>query len=696
MTYAKGTPRRKTLLTLRWLAVALTCLILLRPNLVFVDRHEEPSTLVLLADRSKSMILRDMWADQSRWEAMSKMLAGSQSALERLAEKLSIRQFVFDRVLGEGEILTQTPDGDRTNIGDALGEIVKRTAGERLGAVIILSDGTNTSGAPPLSIARQFSAQKVPIYTFGFGRETVSEQVRDLAARNILTSPTVFVKNRMSVRGEFTAPGFGGQTFPVKLLLDGEVEARGSVTIASDSNRGTVELSAIPKRPGDIKVTLEVEPQTGELLTDNNSMSTYITALAGGISVLEIEGKYRFWEPKFLRWALDRSPDIELTQLYLLDSSGTASTIPPELLQPGKFDVILLGDVAARQFTVDQMNALRDLVNKGTGLAMLGGYTSFGPGGWGTSPLADILPVVMSPVDGQIQEPLPMLPTDTGNRHYLLRLSSKSPQDNEKLWQQLRPLDGASQWKGLKAGAIVLAKSSDGKPLLVAQDYGRGRVIAFAGDTTWRWRRGEEGIDVHARFWRQMILWLSHREELAGTEIKVHLERRRLGTGQKLPIEVRVESADGKIVSDANVQGMVTTPSGAEVPVDLFRQGDKYQGVFWQTEEAGDYKVRVVATRNSKDLGATEVRFLVYDEDVEMQQLAADLQLLRSISELTGGTYHTPDQLRKFLEELEPEKLNLEVDAQTYESLWDRWETLLLFAFLIATEWFIRKRHNLP
>ena len=58
----------------------------------------------------------------------------------------------------------------------------------------------------------------------------------------------------------------------------------------------------------------------------------------------------------------------------------------------------------------------------GAGLMMIGGYDSFGPGGWGNSPLAELLPVEMHVGDGQLNQPLRMVPTPAGLRHYILRL----------------------------------------------------------------------------------------------------------------------------------------------------------------------------------------------------------------------------------------------------------------------------------
>ena len=178
-----------------------------------------------------------------------------------------------------------------------------------------MTDGTNTSGVSPLQVARQFRSTKTPIHTFGYGQEVISDQARDLIALSIRTSPTVFAKNRLPVTGEFDIAGFAEQPINVRLLFNGVEQAKGEFRSAEAATRLLAELQAVPTIPGDLKVTIEASV-AGDRQSSNNAISTWVTVLSGGVSVLEIEGKYRFWEPKYVRWALDQSADIELSQIF--------------------------------------------------------------------------------------------------------------------------------------------------------------------------------------------------------------------------------------------------------------------------------------------------------------------------------------------------------------------------------------------
>ena len=136
-------------------------------------------------------------------------------------------------------------------------------------------------------------------------------------------------------------------------------------------------------------------PQSGELVTTNNEASTFVTVLKGGVNVLYLEGALRV-DQKFLRRSLDASPDIKVDFIRL--DARNPQQRPPDLaerFERGKYDVYILGDVDASLFTAEELQRLTNVVKQGAGLVMLGGFHTFGPGGYAETPLAEVLPVAM-------------------------------------------------------------------------------------------------------------------------------------------------------------------------------------------------------------------------------------------------------------------------------------------------------------
>ena len=100
------------------------------------------------------------------------------------------------------------------------------------------------------------------------------------------------------------------------------------------------------------------------------------------------------------------------------------------------------------------------------------------------------------------------------------------------------------------------------------------------------------------------------------------------------------------------------------------------------------------AARQSIGLGA-EARFIVFDQDLELHNPAADFALLEEISRITGGTGVPPGDLSAHLKKLARLGLNVEVTRISRILLWDNWPILAIFVCAITLEWFLRKRRGL-
>jgi hypothetical protein len=322
---------------------------------------------------------------------------------------------------------------------------------------------------------------------------------------------------------------------------------------------------------------------------------------------------------------------------------------------------------------------------------MLGGRRSFGPGGFANSPAAVVLPVTIHPGDQQIQKLIPVRPTQQGLAHFVMRLGSE--QETPRIWESLHPLDGATGFTGVKGQARVLAESPDGLPVIVAQDFGQGRTMAIAGDTTRHWyRQSEQGLRHHRRFWRQVVLWLAKKEQAGEHRVWLELAKRRVARRESLEVATGAEDEQGNPLADAEFEVTVTPPGGTPAPLRMASQGERRKGTFFATDAAGEYLVSVVARHKGEELGAPRTaRFLVFEDDAELANPAADLTLLGQIADLTGGQYTPPERLASLYDSLCKKDLHLEIDRLTQVRLWDNAYFFLIFVAVMTAEWALRK-----
>lgn len=695
-------------LGLRLAAVLLCVVAALRPSVIFQEKKKLPSSLLFLIDSSRSMSITDEARGKSRSAVARETLTDALEIGKKLGDDVTVKSYRFDTGLREdppGE--PAEPQGRGTALGQALLDAFRRDQGTRVSAIVVLSDGANNSGVSPLIVARQLRAQQVPIITVPFGGENAGSKSRDVAIRDFVAGPTVYVKNVLDVKGTLVARGFPGQTLEVELLVEGQTDPVAVQRVKVPEGTEVVPFSGlkyVPQSatPSEKRITLRVKPKEGELVQSNNSISTFITVLKGGLNVLFVQGPHSPWEQKFLMRSIVTSPDIQ-GDLRIVRSAARRGEgeLKDEDFAPGRYDVYILSDLPADYLTQTQQALLARGVEKGAGLIMLGGRSSFGPGGWGSTELARVMPVVMSPRDGQVEPKagVKFVPNPRALESFLLQVGPNRA-ESARVWAGLPPLPGINHLGVLKANALVLGQTPDDRPepVMVGSEVGNGRVLAFGGET-WVWARsGGEGREAHRKFWRQGIFWLAHKEDKGENEVKISLDTRRISTGQKLDFGVSARDAKGEPMTGLTYETKVELEGSDAAKfsekVDLFNNGQESRGTFIANQAPpGDYRVSVVASRDGKEVGRDSARFLVYQDDREMENPAADRASLRQIAEASGGESLPAENLAKYLRSLRG-KMFTESFSQTERKVWDNWPFLLAFATLLTLEWWVRKRHG--
>jgi uncharacterized membrane protein len=721
--------RRRTLLGLRIGIFLLVIAALLRPTHLFTEMKRLPATLVLLVDRSRSMQVEDELGGKSRFEALRATLADAAPELRELADNYEIKVYEFDAEIEAVEVkdgiakLAEKPDGKQSAIGAAIEDVLRREAGKRLAGVVLASDGAQEALPPrhtrPQIAVRRLADLGTPLYTVTFGRERAASQSRDVAITELLVNPTVYVKNELALAGMLRVDGLANQDIPVQVLFEtapGKMEVVATLRPRATENSQIVPINAsfIPTVPGERKLTLRAAPGEGvsELVTTNNELSTFVTVLDGGLRVLYLEGRPRP-EMTFIRRSLDASPDIQVDARVYDNRKDWPLDLTKEF-EPGAYDVYIIGDLDSEAlWSADRpanLNALVKAVDQGAGLIMLGGYHSFWPGGYHNTPLRQILPLAVDDLavaDRQrfedpprkelhIPGPIAMLPDARFPDVSFMQLAPRS--ENLAAWEKLPPLKGAHRFRKLKDAArpFAVGPAPNREVLMAAIEHGSGRVLAFAGDSTYQWRLHGFGA-IHKRFWRQVILWLAHVDESGAGDVFVRLPQRRFNPGQRVVFSAGVKAIEPEVIANAKLEAEVILPNGTRQPVRLSRQGDEVTGDFLDTQLPGDYKIVVTGSHEGADLGKAEGRFTVHFQDLELDNASARPMMLAQLSQMTPprGRSVPPESLRDLLNELKETPPEMIAQSQTKYTPWDRPEFFILLVGMLCTEWYLRKRWGL-
>lgn len=720
--------RRFVLLAMRISVILLAGVAMLRPGCIRYTSRQESAVLAIAVDVTRSMTLPETPGEPAtRYEAEQQALRNVAPLIEELQKNVEVEVFAYDSQVTSlpieaGEVsFPAEPNGEQTDLAAAVYETLLRQRGKRLLGLIVLGDGAQTAFNSPIelpAVQRELHDLQAPLYAVGFGPigdDAVSE---DVSVVSFPDQRDVFVKNEMLIQGAIRVRHFVNKEIPVSLIIEKDdrvISTLGPEMIVAGEKDETIDVAFrySPQEPGQYKLTLKAADQRGELVTRNNELSAYLTVLEGGLKVLFLTGELR-WEGNFLRRSLDASQDIELDFQWI--DKRRRDTWPVDIrreLAGDEYDVIILGDLDSAALYANgaadsSMRSLATAVSKGKGLITLGGYNAYGPGGYGNSPLAALLPITFGdrerqPVGQPIttfdlhhEGPLVMLPTGD---HYLTMLGPDA--DNESIWRSLPPLTGANKFKTVKPTARVLAESEEGIPLLVASEYGQGRVLAFAGDSSWQWwMRGSR--DAHRRFWRQVVLWLARREGVENDDVWIKLRQRRFNPGSEMTFVAGARTGLNQPVTDADWNVQVTQPDGSIKTANMTLQGEEYQGKFPIGDLPGTYSISISAAQQGRSLGEASAQFMVFDHDVELSNPAAEhdrLKRLTAATEEAGGKFLQPHELADALREIMARPLETESLVKEKwrlgDTWWDAWLAFLAFATLLIGEWALRKKWGL-
>jgi len=527
---------------------------------------------------------------------------------------------------------------------------------------VLVSDGADTSEASLGNALLGMKADKLPVFAVGVGGERLP---RDIQIDRVTTPRTVLKNASLLLDVVVRESGYAGQTVTVDVEDEGHIVGSEKVQLPADGSPATVRVRATAAEAGPRLFKFKVAPQPGELVTQNNERDALIKVRDSSERILYYEGEPRF-EMKFLNRAveddknlhvvtLQRTAENKFLRVKVDGPDELAGGFPKTRDELFKYRGLILGSVEAGAFSGEQLQMIADFVDRrGGGLLMLGGARSFGEGGYGGTPVADVLPLAIDPKT-HASDPtgiarLKIAPTRVGQSHAVALIADTEAASLER-WPKLPLLTTPNAPLPVKPAASVLLNGVDERgrtiPVLAAQQFGRGKAIAFPVQDSWEWQMHASiplEDQTHEHLWRQMMRWLI---EGVPDQVDVRMSSERVEPGEPVTIDAAVVDPSYNDVNDATVVAQVARPGGTTINVPLQWTGKRdgqYSGTFVSTD-TGAYEVSVDATRANQPLGSGVAYVRAAPADAEFFDPTMHAAPLRRIAEETGGRFYTADAL---------------------------------------------------
>ena len=700
---------RALLAAARIIVFLLIIVCLLRPRLAFEHVTEYQACAVVLADISTSMEAKDCPPEGSRYEALKAILDDNVNRINKIRQKCDYRFATFAGTFQRAETRPEAPSGARTNLGHAFAEVMRDLRGAPTAGIVLLSDGRNNGQVDPIRAAKQLG---VPVFAVRLGAAKGSSVFTDSSIQTFDCPERIFVDNIavVTVRAAYDGPEVNAPTNVTLKAYDKSGEDSGAkgepsfhrtqqITTPKPGKTEDVEFEYQPETEGIKRLVATVTPADKDANVRNNTKEIFVRASKSALRVLLVEGEVR-WEYKFLRRAIAAAANIKLMAVnaFLAGESDSSKLLPGQEKDWAGLSLIVLGDIPAGRFTPSQLARIKKFVADGGALLMIGGFNTLGPGGYGSTPVAQVLPVDVKESDAQTLDALRVVPTEDGLEHNILAFGPT--EETRKIWESLPPLSGYTKVTGVKPAARVLVRTPGNDPILVVQNYEKGRTAVFAADTTWRWIFNQgKFARYHKAFWRQLVQWLTKSGYGGvGGGIWCETDRLRYLTGDTPVLTVR---ASGKKVENAKISAVISGP-GMKINMRIAdRPGQHVLGLPEPMKKSGAYEITVTAripesakAKGEKDLEA-KTRFVVQEIDIENENPGADPKLLAQVAAVTGGaSFEREDASQAFQKILDGADIGKKV-VDTYRRLWDNMYMYFALGGLLCVEWIVRKRKGL-
>ena len=583
---------------LRLIAWALLALALANPSLLQEDREPLKSVVAVIVDQTDSQKLdgRDLQTETAR------------SSIKDLLKRFP--QFEVREIIAKNGAASNSDAS--TALVDALKSGLQDVPPKRIAGAILLTDG-QVHDVPKSGSELPI---KAPIHTLLTGKSNDSDRrvvIRKAPRFGIVGESQEIVYEVKDTNID------SSDLVEIRVYIDGELSSVEQVQSGQESSF----FFDVP-HGGKTIIELRADVVEGEITPVNNQVFTVLEGIRENLRVLLVSGEPHAGERTW-RNLLKSDASVDLVHFTILRPPEKQDGTPINQLsliafptrelfieKIDEFDLIIFDRYKRRGvLPVLYFDNIARYLTDGGAILVAAGPEHAGPASIHQTRLAPVMPIEPT---GEITE-APFRPkiSDAGRRHPVTRdlpgLQAIASKEEPKWSRWFRIIDG----KNAQGDTIMEA---EGKPLLVLNRPGKGRIAMLMSDHVWLWARGFEGGGPHTQLLRRLGHWLMKEPELDEEALRANAK------GEVLRIERQTMGDDpGKLT--------LLTPDGKTVNLDFKDNGSGKFIAEHKADRLGLYRLANGDLTALAHVGPSNPR--------EYAEVVSTDRLLAPIAKATGG-----------------------------------------------------------
>jgi len=699
------------------LAIAALVLAVLRPVRIAATESVVGARVLILADASRSMALRQ-GAAGTRGDVRDRAVT---SLVKHARETRAL-------VLGFGDsaprpIDLAAADGSNSRAGrsdlSAALRALATSADERPRAIIVVSDGrldAPAEGATREAVQALAKSLDVPIHTVA----TTRDALPDASIRKVATAGAAVAHVPFPLHVEVgCAGGLACDDLSVtvrELREDGPAALLATGLAHVKDGKGSIDLTVTLERAGARVLDVSLTAPQGDTVPENDHRLLTFHVARERVRVLHVAGRPTS-DVRALREWLKSDASVDVVAFFILRTPTDDTHAEPQDLalipfpvdelfseHLPSFDAVVLQDFDAQPYGLEKhLPALARYVRDGGGLIMVGGPNSFVGGGYADTPLGNangVLPVRLNGAPSATANDTASFEpawTDQGRMAPLLAPLRGIVGD------ELPSMPGANVLGDPRPGTTVLwthpsrlTPNRAPMPVLAVGEEGDGRTIALGVDGAWRLEFSALGARTAGRaygaMWDGLLGWLMRDPRFEPAQVEVVG-----GCTAGLPVTLRVHTLPdpGKtprpsLFLDILPLEKVTGASPGMVPIhrDLAADGSGTTELALAPLAAGAYVARLRIGAS----GTTRHSFACEAGGDEWADSRPDGARLRAIADASGGVFRWADEDLSRVPLPKPTTVSAE---RHVAPIAPPWVWTLAATCLLGAHWIARRRGGL-
>lgn len=649
------------LYSLRVLSVSILAFLLLSPFIKRIESEIKKPILVFLQDGSQSM------SRASNQDAINQWSEDWAAVIEDLNADFEVKNLSFgSQIAQSGEFSFEDKE---TDIEQALKHSREVFDPQRLGAVILLTDGLYNRGGNPLYSG---VLPQAPIYTVATGN---ANPVRDVSIRRIFHNKVTYKGDKFTVQLDVSAKNALNTTTELSIyditagqskLLDKKL-----IQLEGDPYFQTLEIPFEAREVGLRRYRFTLSAIPDEKNISNNTREMFIEVLDARQKIL-ILAESPHPDISALRQSLQGSRNYEIAVAFTKDPQPNFKAfdlivlhqIPsknkkPLLIEAIKNARVPLWFIAGTQTDLNTLNTLQSLL-------------TINGDGRSTNEVQAVVSkdfkvfTISDPLKNQLRTFPPMI-APFGEYKASLQASVL-------LYQRI--------------GAI-----NTEYPLWIMGQEGPIRIGVTAGEGIWKWRLFDflqhKNHDITDELLRKTVQYLALKEDKR--RFRVQTSQPLYKENEPIRFDAEFYNANYELVNEPDIEVGIVDENSKEFRFNLNKTEKLYTlnaGLF----PPGDYSFKAKTNFDGQEFTQSG-KFVIQEINLELLETQADHDLLKLLSNETGGTMMLPQEISR-LPEIIRENQNIKPTQYSHitnKPLIDwRWLFAIVLG-LLGLEWFIRR-----